>query len=100
MIFFPTMGGAAVGDDDIGLQALRVRAAENHVYVVVAFRGGGSMMISPRGKIIARAEGDDGLAQVTELRVIFDFFGAGIARKSNGDGRGTVATRCSEDLLS
>jgi hypothetical protein len=62
MIFFPTMGGAAVGDDDIGLQALRVRAAENHVYLVVAFRGSGSMIISPRGKIIARAEGPDGLA--------------------------------------
>ncbi len=62
IIFFPTMGGAAVGDDDIGLQALRVRAAENHVYLVVAFRGNGSMIISPRGKIIARAEGPDGLA--------------------------------------
>ena len=62
IIFFPTMGGAAVGDDDIGLQALRVRAAENHVYLVVAFRGSGSMIISPRGKIIARAEGLDGLA--------------------------------------
>lgn len=62
VIFFPTMGGAAVGDDDIGLQALRVRAAENHVYLVVAFRGGGSMIISPRGKILARAEGPDGLA--------------------------------------
>ena len=62
IIFFSTMGGAAVGDDDIGLQALRVRAAENHVYLVVAFRGGGSMIISPRGKIIARADGPDGLA--------------------------------------
>ncbi len=62
IVFFPTMGGAAVGDDDIGLQALRVRAAENHVYLVVAFRGNGSMVISPRGKIIARAEGPDGLA--------------------------------------
>jgi predicted amidohydrolase len=38
IIFFPTMGGAAVGDDDIGVQALRVRAAENHVYLVVAHR--------------------------------------------------------------
>jgi hypothetical protein len=62
IIFFPTMGGAAVGDDDIGLQALRVRAAENHVYLVVAFRGSGSMIISPRGRILARAEGPDGLA--------------------------------------
>ena len=62
IIFFPTMGGAAIGDDDIGLQALRVRAAENHVYLVVAFRGSGSMIISPRGKILATAEGTDGLA--------------------------------------
>ena len=62
IIFFPTMGGAAIGDDDIGLQALRVRAAENHVYLVVAFRGAGSMIISPRGKILATAEGADGLA--------------------------------------
>lgn len=62
IIFFPTMGGAAVGEGDIGLQALRVRAAENHVFLVVAFRGAGSMIISPRGKIIARADGPDGLA--------------------------------------
>jgi predicted amidohydrolase len=62
VIFFPTMGGAAVGDDDIGVQALRVRAAENHVYLVVAHRGHGAMVISPRGKILARAEGADGLA--------------------------------------
>lgn len=62
IIFFPTMGGAAIGDDDIGEQALRVRAAENHVYLVVAHRGNGAMIISPRGKILARAEGPDGLA--------------------------------------
>jgi len=62
IIFFPTMGTAAVGDDDIGVQALRVRAAENHVYLVVAHRGQGAMVISPRGKILARAAGADGLA--------------------------------------
>jgi len=62
IIFFPTMGGAAVGDGDIGLQALRVRAAENHVYLVVAFAGSGAMIISPRGTILSRAEGPDGLA--------------------------------------
>jgi Carbon-nitrogen hydrolase len=56
------MGGAAVGDGDIGMQALRVRAAENHVYLVVAFRGSGSMIISPIGRIIARADAEDGLA--------------------------------------
>ena len=62
IIFFPTMGGAAIGDDDIGVQALRVRAAENFIWLVVAHRGSGAMIISPQGKIIAKAEGPDGLA--------------------------------------
>ncbi len=62
IIFFPTMGGAAIGDDDIGVQALRVRAAENFIWLVVAHRGNGAMIISPQGKIVARAEGPDGLA--------------------------------------
>ena len=62
VIFFPTMGGAAIGDDDIGVQALRVRAAENFIWLVVAQRGNGALIISPQGKIIARAEGPDGLA--------------------------------------
>ena len=62
IIFFPTMGGGAIGDDDIGFQALRVRAVENFVYVVVAQRGNGAMIISPQGKVLARAQGPDGLA--------------------------------------
>jgi predicted amidohydrolase len=62
IIFFPTMGGAAIGEDDIGEQALRVRAAENFIWLVVAHRGNGAMIISPQGKIVARAEGPDGLA--------------------------------------
>jgi predicted amidohydrolase len=62
IIFFPTMGGAAIGDDDIGVQALRVRAAENFIWLVVAHRGSGAMIISPQGKIVAQAEGPDGLA--------------------------------------
>ena len=62
IIFFPTMGGAAIGDDDIGVQALRVRAVENFIYLVVAHRGSGAMIISPQGKILSKAEGPDGLA--------------------------------------
>jgi predicted amidohydrolase len=62
IIFFPTMGGAAIGDDDIGVQALRVRAAENFIWLVVAQSGSGAMIISPQGKIIAQADGNDGLA--------------------------------------
>lgn len=62
IIFHPTMGGAAIGDDDIEMLSLRVRAAENHVYLAVAFRGSGAQIISPRGKILATAKGIDGLA--------------------------------------
>jgi predicted amidohydrolase len=62
LVFHPTLGGAAIGDDDISLAAFRTRAAENFVYLVVAMRGSGSMIISPRGKVIATATEPDGLA--------------------------------------
>src|SRR5437762_8507682 len=63
IIFWPTMGGAAIGDDDIVLAAARTRAVENFVYLVVAQRGDGAVIISPQGKVIAQAKGSDGLAQ-------------------------------------
>jgi hypothetical protein len=62
VLFYPTMGTAAIGDGDIGLQALRVRAAENHLWLVVAHRSGGAMIISPRGKIVAQSDVLNGLA--------------------------------------
>jgi predicted amidohydrolase len=62
VIFHPTLGGAAIGDDDISRAAFRTRAVENFVYVVVAQRGSGSMIVSPQGKIIAEAQGPDSLA--------------------------------------
>ena len=62
IVFHPTLGGAAIGDDDISLAAFRTRAAENFVYLVVAMRGQGSMIISPRGKILATTKEPDGLA--------------------------------------
>src|SRR5262249_31271396 len=42
--------------------ALRSGGVENLVYLVGAMRGGGSMIVSPQGKILARAKGADGLA--------------------------------------
>ena len=63
MIFFPTMGTAAIGGDaELGVQALRVRAVENFVWLVVAHRGQGAMVISPQGQIVAQAEDAEGLA--------------------------------------
>jgi predicted amidohydrolase len=62
IIFHPTLGGAAIGDDDISRAAFRTRAVENFVYIVVAQRGSGSMIISPQGKILVEAQGRDSLA--------------------------------------
>jgi predicted amidohydrolase len=62
VIVHPTLGGAAIGNDDMSLAAFRTRAAENFVYLVVAMRGHGSMVISPRGKVLATADEPDGLA--------------------------------------
>lgn len=62
VVFVPTLGGAAVGDGDVSLAAFRTRAVDNYIYLVVAMRGGGSMIISPRGKVLATATGPDALA--------------------------------------
>lgn len=62
IVFHPTLGGAAMGDNDISLAAFRTRAVENFVYLVVSQRGAGSMIISPQGKILTKAEGKDDIA--------------------------------------
>jgi len=62
VIFHPTLGGAAISDHDISRAAFRTRAVENFVYLVVSQRGNGSMIISPKGKIVAEAQDADSLA--------------------------------------
>lgn len=62
IIFHPTLGGAAIGDDDIVRAAFRTRAVENFVYLVVSQRGGGTLIVSPQGKILAEAKGKDEIA--------------------------------------
>jgi len=52
-VFHLTMGGASMAGGDASLAAFRTRAADNFVYLVVAFRGGGSLVISPKGEVIA-----------------------------------------------
>jgi predicted amidohydrolase len=59
IIFHLTLGGAAIGDGDISRAAFRTRAVENFVYLVVSQRGSGSMIISPRGDVLAEASGPD-----------------------------------------
>ncbi len=62
VIFHPTLGGAAIGDGDISRAAFRTRAVENFVYLVVAQRGGGTMIVSPQGKVLAEGKGPDDIA--------------------------------------
>jgi predicted amidohydrolase len=62
IIFHLTLGGAAIGDEEISRAAFRTRAVENFVYLVVSQRGAGSMIISPQGKILAEGEGPDAIA--------------------------------------
>jgi hypothetical protein len=63
VIFVVTMGGAVTtGDGDLNRAAFRVRAADNFVYLAVAKRGGGAMIISPQGKVLAEGKGRDDIA--------------------------------------
>jgi predicted amidohydrolase len=61
IIFHITLGGAAIGDGEISRAAFRTRAVENFVYLVVSHRGGGSMIISPKGKVLAESNKTHGL---------------------------------------
>ena len=61
IIFNPTLGGAAFGDQELNRAAFRVRAAENFVYIVVSKRGSGSMIVSPRGDVLAEDNEPDGI---------------------------------------
>ena len=53
LVFHLTLGGASMGIPEADLAAFRTRASENFIYLVVAFRGGGSMIIGPKGEILA-----------------------------------------------
>jgi len=53
IVFHLTMGGASMANSDASLAAFRTRAADNFIYIAVAFRGGGSMIISPKGEVLA-----------------------------------------------
>jgi predicted amidohydrolase len=67
IIFVLTMGGAVAGGDaEVDRAAFRTRAVENSVYLVVAKRGGGAMVISPLGKVLAEGNkpGDIAMADI------------------------------------
>ena len=70
IIFNPTDGGAAFGGQEISRAAFRTRAVENFVYVVVSWGGWGSdtgsMIVSPRGEILAE-EKEPGAVAIADV---------------------------------
>ena len=63
IIFDPTLGGAATTDDaDLDRAAFRTRAVDNFVYLAVARRGSGAMIVSPRGKVLAEGKEPNAIA--------------------------------------
>jgi len=67
IVFHSTMGGASFGSSDASRAAFRTRAADNFLYLVVAFRGGGSMVIGPKGEILAEGEGKPDTIVVADI---------------------------------
>jgi len=60
IVFVPTLGGAAMaGDSDMDRAAFRTRAVDNFVYLAVAMRESGSMIIAPNGDVLAEGGGAD-----------------------------------------
>ena len=57
LVFHLTMGGASMAGGDASRAAFRTRAADNFLYLVVAFGGSGSLIIGPKGQILT--EGGD-----------------------------------------
>gem|GEM_PF-577768 len=53
IVFHITMGGASMAGPEASLACFKARAAENFIYLVSAFRGGGSLIISPKGEVLA-----------------------------------------------
>lgn len=61
ILFHPTLGGAAIGGEEISRAAFRTRAVENFVYLVVAQRRNGALILSPRGQVLAEGRQADDL---------------------------------------
>ena len=68
IIFVPTLGGAITAGDpdasggDLDRAAFRTRAADNFVYLAVAKRDGGAMILSPQGTVLAEGKWPDDIA--------------------------------------
>jgi len=53
IVFHLTMGGASLAGREASMACFKARAAENFIYVVSTFRGGNSLIISPKAEILA-----------------------------------------------
>jgi predicted amidohydrolase len=84
IVFHLTLGGASLAGRDASLAAFRTRAAENFIYLVVAFRGGGSLIISPKGEVLTDGERRQDAIVCTEIDIS--------AGRDAGDAHGGITT--------
>ncbi len=67
VVFVCTMGGAVVtADEDLDRAGFRTRAADNFLYLAVAKRAGGGLIISPHGKVLAEGR-DTGSIAIADI---------------------------------
>ncbi len=60
VVFVPTLGGACMASGaDMDRAAFRTRAVDNFVYLAVAHRSGGSLIIAPDGHVLSEGGGAD-----------------------------------------
>jgi len=63
IVFLVTMGSSLTnGDADLNRAGFRTRAVDNYIYLVVAKRGGGGIIVSPRGEVLAEGRRSGSIA--------------------------------------
>jgi len=84
IVFHITMGGASMAGPEASLACFRARAAENFIYLVSAFRSGGSLIISPKGEILAQGGGESDAIVTADVDLA--------AGRAAGDAHGGITT--------
>jgi len=67
LVFHLTMGGASVAGPEASLACTKARAAENYLYLVVAWRGNHSLILSPKAEILASGKDNPGELVIADI---------------------------------
>ena len=67
IVFHLTMGGASSANREASMACTKARAAENYVYLVVAWRGGNSLILGPKAETLASGKEAPGELLVADI---------------------------------